>query len=78
MLERMGGLNKDELELGLMMLYQLWQARSDARHKAQIEDPQVTVKRIMYLLEEWRNIETSTLAANSERQAEHWLPPVVG
>jgi hypothetical protein len=39
MLDWIGGLDEKELAIGVMVLYQLWLARNDAREETRILDP---------------------------------------
>jgi ribonuclease HI len=59
----------------LMALYQLWLARNEARDKPMIEDPVVTARRTVALVEEWQAI-TSTPNQSSARVVERWSPPL--
>jgi ribonuclease HI len=75
--ERFGCMNERELGLTLMVIYQLWLARNEARDAAQIEDPVCTARRAFFLLEEWGNIRT-TPSGCPPRRVEHWLLPAPG
>ena len=52
LLDWFGRIGDKELAMGLMALYQLWQARNDARDSERIEDPLSIACRTMALVEE--------------------------
>jgi ribonuclease HI len=78
MLEWMGKTNDRELALGLMTLYQMWLARNDARDAELIEDPMITARKTVFLVDEWQIANTSPPASRSNQEAEHWLAPPDG
>jgi hypothetical protein len=56
LLDWFGALDEKELAISLMALYQLWLARNEARDKPMIEDPEITARRIVALVEEWQAV----------------------
>jgi ribonuclease HI len=66
-----------ELSIGIMVLYQMWLARNNARHEARIEDPEAIARRSLALVDEWLAINLGTSHA-MPRVQEHWLPPEDG
>ena len=48
-----GSMDDRELVVGFMTLYIMWLARNDAREKPCIEDPKVTARKSLALLDEW-------------------------
>jgi ribonuclease HI len=73
-LDWIGGLEEKELTIGIMVLYQLWLARNDAREETRIIDPRQIAQRSIYLVEEWR-ASREQLKPVAPRAVEHWLPP---
>jgi hypothetical protein len=77
MLEWIGGLDEKELAIGVMVLYQLWLARNDAREETRILDPLQIAQRSIYLVEEWRESREYHKPV-APPTVEHWLPPEEG
>jgi ribonuclease HI len=76
-LDWLGRLADKELSIGIMVLYQMWLARNDARDEARIEDPEAIARRSLALVNEWLAINLGTSQA-IPRVQEHWLPPEDG
>jgi hypothetical protein len=64
-----------ELALGLMLLVQLWYARNEAREAVSVEDPESTVRRALFLTEEWDAAKPSTQMVAAKAK-EKWSPPM--
>jgi ribonuclease HI len=62
----------------MMTLYQLWMARNDARERELIEDPRITSRRTVALVEEWDEVNCKPSQLNRPRVVEHWLSPPEG
>jgi hypothetical protein len=60
----------------LMMVYNLWLARNDARESRKIEDPKSIVQKSVAGVEKWMNIHCT--AKPKAKVVEHWLPPPIG
>jgi hypothetical protein len=73
-----GRLPEKELAMSMMMLYQMWMARNDAREKEMIEDPRVTSRRTVALVEEWDEVNCRPSQLDRPRVVEHWQPPPEG
>lgn len=56
------------------MIYNLWQARNDAREKKMLVDPKTVAMRTVAAVEECRNIQTPQNVATAKPK-ERWLPP---
>jgi ribonuclease HI len=52
-LDWLGRMDEKELAFSIMLLYQMWLARNEARDQAQIVSPKDLVRRSMALVEEW-------------------------
>jgi hypothetical protein len=52
MLEWLASVKDSEMDITLMILYQVWLARNEARDGKKIEEPDTIVKRAICLLEE--------------------------
>jgi hypothetical protein len=50
-LDWLGQLEERELAVGIMVLYQIWLERNDAREEDRISDPQVVVRRSLFLVD---------------------------
>uniref|UniRef100_A0ACD5Z754 Uncharacterized protein n=1 Tax=Avena sativa TaxID=4498 RepID=A0ACD5Z754_AVESA len=60
----------------LMLLYNLWLVRNDAREPGKMEDPRITVRRTAAAIEEWHNLQPLGQAATMP--VEHWTVPDTG
>jgi hypothetical protein len=78
LLEWIGNCKEDELSMEMMVLYQLWYARNEARDQTFIEDPESTARRPMYRVEEWRVSRTDEHVVQSRPPAPKWSPPATG
>jgi hypothetical protein len=72
----MGSLGDQELVVSMMAVYHLWLARNDVRDTASIEVPQRTIRRTMFLLEEWRASRTIPTSPSTSKHG-HWSIPEV-
>jgi hypothetical protein len=52
-------MDEKELAFSVMLLYQMWLARSEARDRAQITSPNDLVRRSIFLVEEWAALKPS-------------------
>jgi hypothetical protein len=52
-LDWLGQLEEKELAVGIMVLYQMWLVRNEAREEDRITDPQDVARRSIFLVEEW-------------------------
>jgi ribonuclease HI len=73
-LDWIGNTDGSLLSLMLMMLYNLWMARNDARDNQRFEDPRSIATRTVVGVEEWLSLRPLPLGPKI-RQKEHWLPP---
>jgi ribonuclease HI len=76
MLNWLGNLEK-ELGTAIMIFYQLWLARNEARDKIMIDAPQEIVRWSLYLLEEWLNVNCKQ-GHHPTKVHEPWQPPEEG
>ncbi|XP_051197446.1 uncharacterized protein [Lolium perenne] len=76
-LDWLGKLDDKELSISVMIMYQAWLARNDARDEVCIATPSVIVRRSLALLEEWREAQQSRIQLET-RAVEHWQPPAEG
>jgi hypothetical protein len=60
----------------LMLVYNLWLARNDARDSRKIEDPKSIAQKAVAGVDEWMNIHCT--AKPKAKVVEHWLPPPIG
>jgi ribonuclease HI len=77
MLEWFSGMKEEELCLSIMILYQLWLARNEAREEVQIADPHEIIRKTLFLVEEWQGLKPER-AVCATREVEHWIPPQLG
>jgi hypothetical protein len=77
MLEWLASVKDSEMDITLMVLYQTWMARNEARDGKKIEDPEIIARRAVHLLEEWHNVQTPK-AVKPPVAKECWLPPSEG
>jgi ribonuclease HI len=77
LLDWLGRLSDKDLSIGIMVLYQMWLARNDARDEEKIEDPEDIARKSLALVEEWSAIKAGTRQV-VQRGREHWLPPEEG
>jgi hypothetical protein len=59
----------------MMLIYNHWLARNDARDSQRIEHPRLIVQRIIIGLDEWYSANNRSVSKPA-RAGEHWLPPV--
>jgi hypothetical protein len=63
-------MDEKELAFSVMVLYQIWLVRNEARDQAQITSPNDLVRRSMFLVEEWAALKPSVaqlLPTNADR-----------
>jgi hypothetical protein len=77
LLEWFGRCDPAELSVGMMVLYQLWYARNEARDLACIEDPEKTASRSLHLVEEWKSA-SAYHAVQVQTRVDRWSPPEPG
>jgi ribonuclease HI len=77
LLQWLSGLQEDEINVCIMVLYQLWLARNDARDEAQVTSPHAIIQKSLHLLEEWQGLRPARTAGSTQAM-EHWLPPEEG
>jgi hypothetical protein len=69
-----GSLKEDEINVCVMILYQMWLARNEAREEVRIAAPHAIVQKSFFLIEEWQGIRPAG-KSGSVQVTEHWLPP---
>jgi ribonuclease HI len=74
LLDCLGSMKDAELDNSLMVMYQMWLARNDARESRKIDDPTAIANRAMSLLEEWNNVQCRP-APRSDKPKDRWTPP---
>jgi ribonuclease HI len=74
LLDWLGSLGERELEVSMMVLYQAWLARNEAREEEHIANPMEIVRKSMFLLNEWLEGKPSS-GTPAVKMVEHWLPP---
>jgi hypothetical protein len=57
----------------MMAIYNIWQARNDARESQLIADPNSVVPKTATSLEEWREVHKTSSPAAGAKPFEHWL-----
>jgi hypothetical protein len=72
-----GRLGQKELSLAMSLLSQLWFARNEARHSEGIESPDSTVRRAMFLADEWAAINQPRVTTNPTLPGK-WSKPAPG
>jgi hypothetical protein len=72
-----GSLKEDEINVCVMILYQMWLARNEAREEVRIAAPHAIVQKSFFLIEEWQGIRPAG-KSGSVQVTEHWLPPASG
>jgi hypothetical protein len=77
MLEWLASVKDSEMDITLMILYHAWLARNEARDGKRIDDPEIIVKRAIYLLEEWHNVQVPKPIKVTVPK-ERWFPPESG
>jgi hypothetical protein len=77
LLDWIGKMNGRVAATAMMLIYNLWQARNDARESKRIEDPRNLVKKTLDMVEEWFNTHCNSTPA-STRTKERWTPPCEG
>jgi hypothetical protein len=70
----MGRLGDRELEVSMMVLYQAWLARNEARDEEVVANPMEIVSKSMFLLNEWLEGKPSS-SAPAGKMVERWIPP---
>jgi ribonuclease HI len=70
-------MEEKELGLAIMLIYQMWLARNEARDAVQIVAPQDIVRRSLALLEEWVGVHGKQ-EHPSIKVREQWNPPEEG
>jgi hypothetical protein len=77
MLEWLASVKDSEMDITLMILYHAWLSRNQARDGKRIDDPEIIVKRAIYLLEEWHNVQVPK-PIKVMVPKERWFPPESG
>jgi hypothetical protein len=77
LLDWIGKEKGDKVAWMMMLLYNLWQARNEARETERIEDPKTIAKRTVAGIEEWAQVHTSK-PGEPTRVVERWAPPSQG
>jgi hypothetical protein len=70
LLDWLGKLLDKEVVVAIMILYQMWLARNDAREQVSIDDPGMIARRILNLVEEWHGLKNNSVMA-APRNGEH-------
>jgi hypothetical protein len=73
LLEWMGKSAHEIIEWFMLLIYNLWLARNDARESHHIEDPKSIVKWTIASMEEWKNVHRPN--APRKNVQELWSPP---
>jgi ribonuclease HI len=74
----LGKANGEDISWVFMMLYNLWQARNEARENEKLADPRTVAMRTIAAVEEWQIVHQKAPVAAVAKPMEHWLPPDVG
>jgi ribonuclease HI len=74
LLDWIGKASSDDVALMITMLYNLWQARNDARESQKLADPKSVATRTVAGIEEWKSAQTVAPSV-SVNLNEHWLKP---
>ena len=61
-LDWLGVLREKEMAIGIMLMYQLWHARNEARNEPKIEDPRNVARRAVYRLRNGSSVRPPILA----------------
>jgi ribonuclease HI len=77
LLDWLGNMKDKELSICIMIMYQMWLARNEAREEHSIDEAPNIVRRSLALVEEWINVTRKEKEAKQPAQ-EHWLPPAIG
>jgi hypothetical protein len=73
----MGKLGDKELEVSMMVLYQNWLARNEAREEEMIATPMQIVSKSLFLLNEWHESRPRSNTP-ADKVVERWTPPEEG
>jgi hypothetical protein len=65
------------MDISLMVIYQMWLARNDARESKIIENPESIALRSIKLMEEWHGL-NDTKPTKVQALKERWSPPAEG
>jgi ribonuclease HI len=76
LLDWIGKGSAHQIEWMFTMIYNLWQARNDARETKQMQDPKTIVLRTATALEEWRGLMVKPLSVPSAVKV-NWQPPAI-
>jgi ribonuclease HI len=76
-LDWLGKMSDEEIAVAIMLIYQMWLARNDAREEIMIADPSDIARQSLFLLQEWQAVQKPSNPI-VPRATEHWLPPEVG
>jgi ribonuclease HI len=77
MLDWLARVKEADMDISLMVLYQMWLARNDARESRLIENPESIAQRAIQLMEEWHGL-SEAKPAKIQAPKERWLQPVEG
>jgi ribonuclease HI len=61
-----------------MILYQIWLARNNARDEERVEEPDGIVRRSIFLVNEWLDVQAQKHKTSTNSEEKHWLPPEHG
>jgi ribonuclease HI len=76
MLDWLARVKEADMDISLMVLYQMWLARNDAWESRLIENPESIAQRAIQLVEEWHGLSEAKLTKVAPK--ERWLPPAEG
>lgn len=77
LLDWIGKGQQKELELAFTLIYNLWQARNNARESQQLQDPAAIVRRSIAAVEEWHSLKTVP-TTTATRPIMRWHAPPEG
>jgi ribonuclease HI len=77
LLDWIGKAHQKELELAFTLIYNLWQARNDARETQQLQDPAAIVRKSIAAVEEWHSLRARP-ANTATKPIMRWQAPSDG
>jgi ribonuclease HI len=77
MLDWLARVREADMDISLMVIYQMWLARNDARDSGLIENPESIALRAIKLMEEWHGL-NDTKPTKVQAPKERWIPPAEG
>jgi hypothetical protein len=77
LLDWIGKGHQKELELAFTLIYNLWQARNDARESQQLQDPAVIARKSIAAVEEWLSLRAAPVTT-ATKPIVRWQVPSEG